>query len=146
MSKLHHVPKGFHTINAYLIVSDAAQLIEFAKTVFDAQETLRMPSPDGGIAHAELRIGDSVLETSDATEKWKATPGSLHIYVPDIDATYRRALSAGAESLMEPMDQFYGERSASVRDPLGNLWHIATKTEEITVEEMKRRAAELHKS
>ncbi|WP_437228232.1 VOC family protein [Planctomicrobium sp. SH661] len=143
MSHNSHIPPGFHTVNPYLVVSDCAKLIDFLKVVFDAEEIMRMPGENGGVRHAEVRIGDSPIEMGDANSQWSAMPGSLHIYVTDTDAAYVRALAAGAELLAEPQDQFYGERSASVRDPVGNVWHIATKTEDVSEEEMKRRAAEL---
>ncbi|WP_437187897.1 VOC family protein [Planctomicrobium sp. SH668] len=139
MSQPLHRPLGFHTITPYLIVSDAVTQIEFLKATFDAQEILRMPSPSGGVAHAQLLIGDSPLELADETPVWNAMPASLHIYVSDIDETFQRSVKAGAEVLLEPEDHFYGERSASVRDPLGNIWHIATKTEDLTPEELRRR-------
>lgn len=140
MSDRSYLPDGFHTVTPYLIVSDAAALIEFLKAAFGATEVMRMPGPEGQVMHAEVRIGDSVIEMGQANGEWPAMPGSLHIYVPDIDAVYLRALDAGAVTLSEPKDQFYGERSASVEDPVGNLWHIATKTEDVSPEEMRRRA------
>lgn len=139
----HYVPPGFQTVTPYLIVAGAPRLIEFLKSAFDAEEVMRMDHPEGGIAHAAVRIGGSMIEISDATDDWPAMPGSIHLYVPDIDAAYRRAVEAGAETLREPEDMFYGERGASVCDPVGNYWHIATVTEELSVEEMHRRAAEL---
>ena len=141
MKPKSHIPAGFHTVNSYLIVEGAAKLMEFAKQVFGAEEVLRISQPDGKVGHAEIRIGDSVIETADACEAWKAMPASLHVYVPDADATYRKALEAGAESLSEPSDKFYGERSASVRDAAGNVWHIATLIEELTKTQMLERAA-----
>jgi len=135
-----YIPKGFHTVNPYLIVTDSARLIEFAKAVFDAEEVLRVAEPGGRIRHAEIRIGDSPVEIADGCDEWPSLPASLHIYVSNVDEVYLRALAAGAELLLEPKDQFYGERSASVRDPLGNIWHIATKTEELSIEEMQQRA------
>jgi len=137
-----YIPSGFHTVNPYLIVNNAAAVIDFLKTVFDAEERMRFPTPEGGIAHAEVQIGDSIVEIADATSDWPAMPASLHIYVPEIDATYQKAVAAGAEVVSEPKDQFYGERSASVRDAGGNVWHIATKTEDLTLEEINRRVAE----
>ena len=137
-----HVPQGYHTVNPYLIVENADALLTFCRHAFEAEIVMRMDSPDGGVAHAAMRIGDSMVEASDAHGEWKAMPGSLHIYVPDTDAVYRQALAAGATSLREPEDMFYGERGASVRDPVGNMWHIATLIEELSEEEMTRRAAQ----
>ena len=133
-------PDGFHTVTPYLIVEGAARLLHFAQHAFDAVELMRMPGPDGGIMHAAMRLGDSIVELSDANANWPAMPGSLHVYVPDIDATYAKALEAGADSITDPADMFYGERSATVRDPVGNLWHIATHLEDVSLEEIARRA------
>lgn len=143
---LSHIPTGFHTVTPYLIVNGASRLLEFLTTVFGAQVEIRFDGPDGTIGHAALRIGDSMLEAADATPEWKAMPGSIHIYVTDVDAVYKKALAAGATSLREPADMFYGERGASVVDPFGNMWHIATQKEELSLEEITRRAAELHKA
>ncbi|HYF63641.1 MAG TPA: VOC family protein [Herpetosiphonaceae bacterium] len=94
--------------------------------MFAAEEIRRDLHPDGSIMNAELRIGDSILELSQSSAQWGATPAALHIYLPDTDAAYRRALEAGAASLYEPADMPYAERSAGVRDPFGNVWYIAT--------------------
>lgn len=144
MSSPSYKPEGFHTVTPYFVAPDAAKLIEFAKAVFDAEEIYRMPGPGGqGIVHAEFRVGDSVLETADSTDQWPPMPMNLHVYVPDVDAVYEKAVAAEADVVMEPTDQFYGERSASIRDPAGNLWHIATKTEHLSAEEIQKRAADL---
>ncbi len=123
---------GFRSITPYLLVSDAGRLIDFLKSAFGAHEAVRVPREDGTVLHAELQIGDSMLELGqvDTAEnaKWKPMPAALHLYVPDTDATYRRALAAGASSLQEPHDTSYGDRSASVVDPGGNHWFIATHT------------------
>lgn len=120
------MPKGFHSITPYLQVEGAAKLIEFVKQAFEAEELGRVPLPDGTIMHAEVRIGDSMVEMADAGGQVKPTPIAMHLYVTDADAVYNRALQAGATSLGEPQDQFYGDREAAVRDPLGNNWYIAT--------------------
>ena len=138
---VHHVPQGFTAITPYLVVEGANRLLDFVQKAFDAEVLLRMDGPDGKIHHAAVKIGGAMLELADAGEHWSAMPAGLHVYVPDIDATYRRALDAGAVSILAPADQFYGERSASVRDPRGNVWHIATHIEDVSEEEMKRRAA-----
>ena len=142
---VHHVPQGFHAITPYLVVAGAACLLDFVKKVFAAEVVFCMDGPNGKIQHAQVKIGDSMLEFSDASEHWQAMPAGLHVYVKDIDATYRLALDAGGITLREPADQFYGERSASVKDPLGNHWHIATHTEDVSAEEMKRRVAAMGK-
>jgi uncharacterized glyoxalase superfamily protein PhnB len=124
------IPDGYHTVTPYLIVQGATQLIDFLKEAFEATELSRTTRPDGAIANAEVRIGDSIVETGDARDEWPPTPAAIHLYVNDTDATYRQALKAGARSLCEPEDMPYGERSAGVKDPAGNQWFISTRTEE----------------
>ncbi|MDZ4819474.1 MAG: VOC family protein [Planctomycetota bacterium] len=142
MKAKHYQPEGNHTITPYLIIPDPVALIEFTKKVFGAEETMRMTCPQGTIVHAEVRIGDSPLEFATASEQWPAMPASLHVYVADADAAFQRALAAGGTVIKDIADQFYGERSGSIRDSNGNAWHIATKTEELTEAEMKQRAAD----
>ena len=134
------IPEGYHSVTPYLVVEGAAKLIDFLRQAFDAQETFRMPKPDGTIMHAELKIGDSMVMMGDASETWKAIPSVLYLYVNDADAVYKRALQAGATSTMEPADQFYGDRHGSVKDPAGNVWWIATHKEDVPPEELKKRA------
>ena len=122
-------PSGFGDVTPYLTVEEAEQLVEFIVKVFDA-EVLRKEVEEerGTIINAALRIGDSVIEVSDANQDWKPMPGALHVYVPDVDETYEKAMAAGATSLFPPADMPYGERSAGVRDPSGNHWYIARYT------------------
>jgi PhnB protein len=136
------IPDGYHSVTPYLTVHGADQLIEFLKQAFAAEERERFLRPDGAIMHAEVKVGDSIIMLAEANEQWQPRPGMLYLYVPDTDATYRRALDAGASSLMEPADQFYGDRNAGVTDPSGNSWWIATHVEDVSKEEMERRAAE----
>lgn len=133
------IPDGYHTAIPYLVVEGASKLIDFLKQAFMATEIYRMTRPDGKVGHAEVRIGDSVIMLGDMGGKWKSMPSSIYLYVPNIDAVYRQALEAGAISLMEPADQFYGDRSAGVRDPFGNHWFIATHIEDVSPEELTRR-------
>jgi len=135
------IPAGYHAVTPYLCVQGADRLIDFAKRVFAATEQERMTRPDGTIGHAEVRIGDSVVMISEARGELKPMPSGLYVYVTDTDAAYGRALAAGATSLMEPADQFYGDRNAGVRDPIGNVWWIATRKEDVPPEELARRAA-----
>ena len=121
-----HIREGFHTVTPYLIVQGAPRLIDFMVQTLDAEEVRRDLRTDGTIMNAEVRIADSVVELAEAGEQWPARPGSLHVYVRDTDATYRRALTAGGSSLYEPADMPYGERSAGVLDPTGNHWYFAT--------------------
>jgi len=125
----HYVPVGFRSLTPYVIVPGAARFIEFLKQVFDAEELFRMAEPDGVIGHAEVRIGDSRLELSDGGEAWPPRPAAIHVYVPDADATYARAVAAGARSLIAPMDRPYGDREGDVTDPFGNNWYIGTRKE-----------------
>jgi PhnB protein len=134
------IPEGFHSVTPFFIVERAGGFIDFLKRAFDAKELHRMAQPDGTILHAELRIGDSPVMLAEATGEHKPMPGCLYLYVPDIDAVYRRAVQAGGVSLSEPADQFYGDRSAGVRDPAGNVWWIATHKEDVAPDELERRA------
>ena len=134
------VPDGYHTVTPYLVVQDVAGLTDFLEQAFDAQEMVRMGSPGGSIMHAEVRIGDSMVMMGEAGENNPPMPAMLHLYLEDADAAYRRALEAGAISLREPEDQFYGDRTAGVKDDFGNQWWLATHIEDVTPEEMQRRA------
>jgi PhnB protein len=136
------IPDGYRTLTPYLTVENVDKLLEFMKRAFDAQETQRMTRPDGTIRHAEARIGDSVVMVGGVPGTSKAKPATLYLYVPDVDATYRRAIAAGGTSLREPTDEFYGDRSSGVEDPVGNQWWIATHIEDVSSEELKRRAAQ----
>lgn len=133
------IPDGFHTVTPYLIVEGAPELLTFLEQAFKAEELHRTMRPDGTIAHADIKIGDSVVMVSESTCDWKPRPGAAYLYVEDTDATYRRSLEAGAISIMEPADQFYGDRSAGVQDACGNYWWIATHIEDIAPEELQRR-------
>jgi PhnB protein len=137
------IPEGYHTVTPYLIVDDADAVIAFLREAFGAEELMRMNMPDGSVMHAELQIGDSKLMLGGASERWPAHSAVLHLYMEDVDATYLRALAAGAESVMEPADQFYGDRQAGVRDAAGNQWWIATHVEDVPPEEIQRRS-EVH--
>ncbi|HEX9871403.1 MAG TPA: VOC family protein [Candidatus Tectomicrobia bacterium] len=134
------IPQGYHSVTPYLVVREVPKLLDFLKHAFNAQEIMRMPQPDGTIMHAEVRIGDSAIMMGEAQGEHKPMPGSIYLYVNDTDATYKRALQAGATSQMEPADQFYGDRHASVVDPVGNRWFIATHIEDVPPDELARRA------
>ena len=135
------IPEGYHTATPYLIVPKVAELIEFLEAAFDATEINRHTDPQGNIRHAEVKIGDSPIMMGQANEQWKSMPSMIHLYVHDADAIYNKAVAAGATSLMAPTDQFYGDRSAGVQDASGNMWWIATHVEDVTPEEMEKRAA-----
>ena len=134
------IPEGHHTVTPYLVVEDAACLIDFLTRAFGAEEVHRIPRPDGTIMHAQVRIGDSMIMMGEAKGEFTSMPGFLHLYVTYADAAYRRAIQAGAISVTEPADQFYGDRSGGVKDRFGNLWWIATHKEDVSPEEMHKRA------
>jgi PhnB protein len=134
------IPEGYGTVTPYLCVSDATKLIDFLKQAFDAQLLFKMDGPGGRIMHAEMTIGDSRIMLGQPTPG-QETQAMIHLYVPDTDATYKRAIAAGGTSVREPADQFYGDRSGGVRDMFGNQWYIATHVEDVTPEEMDRRMA-----
>jgi uncharacterized glyoxalase superfamily protein PhnB len=139
------IPEGYHTVTPYLVVREVSQLIDFMKQAFAAEEVMRMTRPDGSIGHAEVKIGDSRVMLGGAGGDYPPMPAMLHLYVEDADAIYRQALQAGATSLREPVTEFYGDRMAGVKDLSGNQWWIATRVEDISVEEMARREAALAK-
>ncbi len=135
-----HLPPGFHTVTPYIVVPGIARLLDFLEQAFGAQRREVMKREDGSVAHASITIGDSILEMGESVDK-KSMPMTFHAYFPNVDEIYKRALAAGAKSLSEPTDQFYGERSAGVVDDWGNYWYIATYTEDLTPEELSARAA-----
>jgi len=127
-----YVPKGLHNVNAYLHPLRADPLIAFLKRAFGAQELAKYASPDGVVLHAEIRVGNSVVEMGEAHGKYEPMPAMFYLYVPHVDATYRQAVAAGATSFQEPTDQPYGDRNAGVRDAFGNTWYIATHVKDMT--------------
>ena len=144
------IPEGYHSITPYLAVDDATGAIEFYKRAFGAKERVLMPMPDGKVGHAELEIGDSLIMLSDPFEQARtktpkaigATTVGIFLYSEDVDETYKQALDAGATSTSEPEDMFWGDRFASVTDPYGHNWQIATHVEDVTPEEIDRRSKE----
>jgi PhnB protein len=148
-SKDKPFPEGFHTITPYLVIKGAAVAIDFYKAAFGATELFRMPQPDGRVGHAELRIGDSVFMLADEFPEMnivgpKTLGGSavgLLLHVPDADALFAKAVSLGAQVTKPMADQFYGDRSGTVEDPFGHRWTISTHIEDVSLEEVKRRAA-----
>lgn len=135
------IPDGFHTVTPYFLVEDVAAFLDFLARAFGAEETEKVQLPDGSIAHAQVQIGDSAVMMGGARDEWKATPMFMHLYVPDADAVYAQALAAGATSMQEPMDEFYGDRTSGVKDPFGNLWWLATHQEDVPPEEIEKRMA-----
>jgi uncharacterized glyoxalase superfamily protein PhnB len=140
------IPDGHHTVTPYLVVRGAAKTIEFLQKAFGAETAFEpMKRPDGLIMHAELKVGDSMVMIGDAHDRAQPTQSVLHLYVPNADAVCQRAIAAGAVSTMEPADQFYGDRTGSVKDPSGNTWYIATHKEDVAPQELKKRAEAFHK-
>lgn len=119
-------PEGFSAITPYLIAPDAARLIQFIVEAFDAKEKILVHDDAGKVRHAGFLIGDSNIELADGNPQWKPMTAGLHLYVPDTDAAYQKAIAAGGTSLYEPTDMPYGERSGGVMDPAGNHWYLAT--------------------
>ncbi len=138
--KTPSIPEGCHAITPYLTVPDAARLVEFLKQAFDAVEWARILRPDGTILHAQVRVADSLLMIGEPQGQWKPQPSMLYHYVADIDAAYKQAIAAGAKSVSEPANMFYGDRTACVTDIAENVWWLATRVEDPTLEEIQKRA------
>jgi len=143
------IPVGFHTVTPGLTCKNAAEAIELYKKAFGAIERSRMASPDGGIMHAELQIGDSMLFLADEFPGMSAAPAagalpsqSLYVYVEDIDAVFSQSVAAGCHAAMPPADMFWGDRFGKVIDPFGHHWNLATHVEDVAPAEMERRSLE----
>ncbi len=144
------IPDGYHTLTPYLIVKGAAAALEFYAKALGAQELVRMADPSGRVGHAEMKIGDSPFMLADEFPEMGAVAppaGGGHsvsflVYVPDVDAAFARALAAGAKAVRPVQDQFYGDRSGTLEDPFGHQWTLATHVEDVSPEEMERRARE----
>ena len=140
-------PAGYHTLTTYLTVRNGVKAIEYYKTVFGAIEECRMAMPNGGLAHAELKIGDSHIMLADENLEWGnkgpetlgGTPVGLALYVPDCDAVFAQAVAAGGTVTKPLENQFYGDRSGTVTDPFGHMWTISTHIEDVAPEEMESR-------
>jgi PhnB protein len=153
MAAVKPIPDGYHAITPYLSIKGAAAAIEFYKRAFGATERMRMTQPDGRVGHTELQLGDSCIMLADefpemdckSPQTLGGTPVALHMYVTDVDAVVTRAVAAGATLVRPVQDQFYGDRSGTVTDPYGHVWHISTHKEDVPMEELKRRAAAQHK-
>jgi PhnB protein len=150
-TKVHHIPAGYHAVTPYLIINNAAKALDWYKNVFGAREELRVPAPGGRVGHAEIVIGDSHIMLADEfPEKGYRGPQTLGgsasfimIYVPDADAVLNKAKSGGAEVVEDIKDQFYGDRSATITDPFGHGWTIATHIEDVSPEELQRRMSQM---
>lgn len=147
MANVKPIPDGYHSVQPYLILKNAAQAIAFYTKAFGAKERFRMEN-NGRIGHAEIEIGDSCVMMADehpeigaySSEHYGGSPVSLMVYVTDCDAVYRQALAAGAKSEREPTDQFYGDRMAGVVDPFGYRWYLGTHIKDVSKEEMERQS------
>jgi PhnB protein len=143
------IPEGFHTVTPHLVCEGAAAALAFYVQAFGAVELSRMPDPAGRLMNAQLRIGDSVIMLNDDFPDYglpgplalQGTPVAIHLYVPDVDASFAQAVAAGATPVMEPADQFWGDRYAVVKDPFGHRWSMATHKRDLTPEQMKQELA-----
>lgn len=146
------VPDGFHTLTPHMVVREPERAIEFYKKAFGAEEIFRMPGPGGmGVMHAELQIGDSRLmmcgewpgmDHFSSPQSKQGTTVCLHLYVQDVDATYQRAVKAGATATMPPMDTFWGDRYGKLTDPFGHEWGVATHIKDLTPDQIAKGAQE----
>jgi len=142
------IPEAYHTVTPYLIIEGAAAAIEFYKKAFGAKELFRFPAPEGKIGHAEIKIGDSPIMLADAypdmgyngPKSLGGSPVSLMIYVENVDSVFNQAVQAGATVKEAVSDKFYGDRIGSLIDPFGHVWHVSTHKEDVSLEEMERRA------
>ena len=146
------IPEGYHSITPYLIIKGAAEAIEYYKKSFGATELFRMPAPDGKIGHAELKIGDSPFMLSDehpdlghvGPQTLGGTSVGIMIYVEDVDTMFKKAISGGGQEIKPLQDQFYGDRSGTLKDPFGHMWTVATHVEDVAPAEMEKRMAAAH--
>ena len=152
-TKVKPIPDGYHAVTPYLAINGAANAIEFYKKAFGANERMRMPGPNGKVMHAEIKIGDSVVMLADEFPDMGfrgpqpgSTSVSLMIYVEDVDKVTAQATAVGAKVLRPIQDQFYGDRTSTLTDPFGHVWTVATHKEDVSSEELKRRAEAMFKS
>jgi PhnB protein len=142
------IPEGYHSVTPYLIISGASDAIEFYQKAFGATELFRFPAPGGKIGHAEIKIGDSPIMLADeypamgykGPQSLGGSPITLMIYVEDVDNVFNRAVNAGATVKEAVQDKFYGDRTGTLTDPFGHVWHISTHKEDVSMEELERRA------
>jgi PhnB protein len=151
-AKVKSIPDGYHAVTPYLSIEGASSAIDFYKKAFGAREIMRIDGPGVTIGHAEIAIGDSRVMLADefpdmnfrGPKAFGGSPIHLHVYVEDVDTSFPQAVAAGAKVLRPLKDQFYGDRSGSLEDPFGHVWHLATHKEDLSPEEMQRRAAAQH--
>jgi PhnB protein len=141
------IPDGYYSLTPYLVCKGAARAMEFYAQAFGAQEIVRMPGPDGSIAHAEVKIGNSMLMLADENKTHLSpdtiggSPCSIMFYTDDVDEVFKRAIAGGAKAEMPPTDMFWGDRMGNLVDPFGHKWAIATHKEDVSPEEMDKRMA-----
>jgi PhnB protein len=143
--KVLAIPKGYNCITPYLMVHNAKEAIDFYKNAFGAKEALRLNKPDGKIAHAELKIGDTKIMLADChhyTHDGNGSAVSIHLYVKDVDTVTKAATKGGAKLLRSVTEMFYGDRAATIEDPYGHKWTVATHIEDMTPAQLKKRAME----
>jgi PhnB protein len=148
MAKVKPIPDGYHTVTPYLIIKGASDAIDYYKKAFGATELFRMDH-EGKVGHAEIKIGDSPIMLADESPQLGytspttlgGTPVSIMIYVDDVDEIFKQAIAAGGKSEKPVQDQFYGDRSGTLKDPFGHVWHVATHKEDVSPEEMEKRMA-----
>jgi PhnB protein len=151
MSDVQAIPAGYAAVLPYLVIKNAAAAFDFYQKAFGAETIMRMNMPSGAVMHAEMRIGGAVFMLSEQSDEWGtkspdmlgASPVTLMIYVPDVDAFVERAAAAGATVTMPVSDQFWGDRSGCLQDPFGHLWMISTHIEDVSEEEMAKRSAQM---
>ncbi len=139
---VHYQPDKYHSVTPSMMLPNLGELIDFMRSTFAAEVVERFTSPDGSIVHAEIKIGDSIIMMGEVAADKPQIPAALFVYVKDVDATYARALEAGATSIAKPEDQFWGDRTAGVKDKHGNSWWMGTHVEDLTREVIEKRAAE----
>ncbi len=148
-ARVKPIPEGYHAVTPYLCMQGAARAIEFYMQAFRASEVMRLGAPGGKFGHAEIAIGDSRIMLADEYPEMNfrsprsigGSPVHIHLYVEDVDSTIKQAVAAGAKVLEPVVDQFYGDRSGSLEDPFGHVWHVATHKEDLSAEEIQKRAA-----
>jgi uncharacterized glyoxalase superfamily protein PhnB len=148
MPAVKPIPDGYHAVTPYLIIGNgrAGEALDFYSRAFNAKERFRMPRPDGGVAHAEIQLGDSIVMLADEAPKMEAygpqhyggSPISLHFYVPDVDATTKQAEASGATVIRPVADQFYGDRTSGLQDPFGYRWYLATHVRDVSMDELQQ--------
>jgi len=148
------IPEGYHSVTPYLAVHDAARALEFYQRVFGGEEIMRMNNPQGRVSHAEIKIGDSILMLAEETpNSGLRSPQSLHgstvslfVYLEDVDSVFNKAVAAGAQEVQRPADMFWGDRYGRLTDPFGHSWSLATHIEDVSPEEMGKRAQQAAKA